>query len=65
MIIFFFQTAFPIIDSLDPNGYIMYRLFRDATHYIDSHHVKVSIQVSIPFLHQSFFLIHSLQIVIL
>ncbi|XP_013393715.1 mitochondrial import inner membrane translocase subunit TIM50-like isoform X1 [Lingula anatina] len=26
-------TAFPIINSLDPNGYIMYRLFRDATEY--------------------------------
>ncbi|XP_035227446.1 mitochondrial import inner membrane translocase subunit TIM50-C-like isoform X2 [Stegodyphus dumicola] len=33
-------TAFPIIDSLDPNGYIMYRLFRDATRYMDGHHVK-------------------------
>ncbi|KFM66745.1 Mitochondrial import inner membrane translocase subunit TIM50, partial [Stegodyphus mimosarum] len=33
-------TAFPIIDSLDPNGYIMYRLFRDATRYMDGHHLK-------------------------
>ncbi|KAG1681702.1 Mitochondrial import inner membrane translocase subunit TIM50 [Nymphon striatum] len=34
-------TAFPIIDSLDPNGYVMYRLFRDATRYNKSgHHVK-------------------------
>ncbi|XP_054713297.1 mitochondrial import inner membrane translocase subunit TIM50-like [Uloborus diversus] len=33
-------TAFPIIDSLDPNGYIMYRLFRDATRYMSGHHVK-------------------------
>ncbi|XP_055948967.1 mitochondrial import inner membrane translocase subunit TIM50-like [Argiope bruennichi] len=33
-------TAFPIIDTLDPNGYIMYRLFRDATRYMDGHHVK-------------------------
>ncbi|XP_014676292.1 PREDICTED: mitochondrial import inner membrane translocase subunit TIM50-like [Priapulus caudatus] len=33
-------TAFPIIDSLDPQGYIMYRLFRDATRYIKGHHVK-------------------------
>jgi len=34
------MIAFPIINTLDPNGYIMYRLFRDATDYIDSHHVK-------------------------
>lgn len=34
------QTAFPIIDALDPNGYIMYRLVRDATHFVDGHHVK-------------------------
>ncbi|GFQ97696.1 mitochondrial import inner membrane translocase subunit TIM50-C [Trichonephila clavata] len=33
-------TAFPIIDTLDPNGYIMYRLFRDATRYMEGHHVK-------------------------
>ena len=33
-------TVFPILDALDPNGYIMYRLVRDATHFIDGHHVK-------------------------
>jgi len=33
-------TAFPILDALDPNGYIMYRLFRDATRYVDGQHVK-------------------------
>jgi len=33
-------TAFPIIDGLDPNGHIMYRLFRDATRYTDGTHVK-------------------------
>nr|CAH0099482.1 unnamed protein product [Daphnia galeata] len=33
-------TAFPILDALDPNGNIMYRLFRDATRYVDGHHVK-------------------------
>ncbi|CAH1791266.1 unnamed protein product, partial [Owenia fusiformis] len=33
-------TAFPIIDGLDQEGYIMYRLFRDATRYMDGHHVK-------------------------
>ncbi|KAL0271586.1 UNVERIFIED_CONTAM: hypothetical protein PYX00_008638 [Menopon gallinae] len=34
------MTAFPILDALDPNGYIMYRLVRDATHFVDGHHVK-------------------------
>lgn len=33
-------TVFPILDALDPNGYIMYRLVRDATHFVDGHHVK-------------------------
>ncbi|XP_067131748.1 mitochondrial import inner membrane translocase subunit TIM50-C-like isoform X2 [Centruroides vittatus] len=33
-------TAFPILDTLDPNGYITYRLFRDATRYLNGHHVK-------------------------
>jgi len=33
-------TVFPILDSLDPNGYIMFRLVRDATDFIDGHHVK-------------------------
>ncbi|XP_064622812.1 mitochondrial import inner membrane translocase subunit TIM50-like [Lineus longissimus] len=33
-------TAFPILDSLDPHGYITYRLFRDATRYVKGHHVK-------------------------
>ena len=35
------QTAYPLIDSIDPNGFVMYRLFRDATRYMDGHHVKV------------------------
>ncbi|XP_014614437.1 PREDICTED: mitochondrial import inner membrane translocase subunit TIM50-C [Polistes canadensis] len=34
------MNMFPILDALDPNGYIMYRLFRDATHFTDGHHVK-------------------------
>lgn len=34
------MTAFPILDILDPNGYIMYRLVRDSTHFVDGHHVK-------------------------
>ncbi|XP_041090492.1 mitochondrial import inner membrane translocase subunit TIM50-like [Polyodon spathula] len=34
------STAFPLIDSIDPHGFVMYRLFRDATRYMDGHHVK-------------------------
>ena len=35
------MTFFPIINGMDPQGqYIMYRLFRDATHYINGHHCK-------------------------
>ncbi|XP_034240822.1 mitochondrial import inner membrane translocase subunit TIM50-C-like isoform X2 [Thrips palmi] len=34
------MTVFPILDALDPNGYIMYRLVRDATNFVDGHHVK-------------------------
>uniref|UniRef100_A0A8C6SZN6 Mitochondrial import inner membrane translocase subunit TIM50 n=1 Tax=Neogobius melanostomus TaxID=47308 RepID=A0A8C6SZN6_9GOBI len=34
------MTAYPLIDSIDPQGFVMYRLFRDATHYMDGHHVK-------------------------
>uniref|UniRef100_A0A8C4QNJ7 Mitochondrial import inner membrane translocase subunit TIM50 n=1 Tax=Eptatretus burgeri TaxID=7764 RepID=A0A8C4QNJ7_EPTBU len=34
------MTAFPLVDSIDRQGYIMYRLFRDATRYMDGHHVK-------------------------
>ncbi|MBN3319079.1 TIM50 translocase, partial [Atractosteus spatula] len=34
------MTAFPLIDSIDPQGFVMYRLFRDATRYVEGHHVK-------------------------
>ncbi|XP_063230283.1 mitochondrial import inner membrane translocase subunit TIM50-C-like [Bacillus rossius redtenbacheri] len=34
------MTVFPILDALDPNGHIMYRLVRDATHFVNGHHVK-------------------------
>lgn len=35
------MTFFPIINGMDPQGqHIMYRLFKDATHYVDGHHVK-------------------------
>lgn len=33
-------TAFPLLNSLDPNGYIMYRLFRDSTRYENGVHIK-------------------------
>ncbi|XP_013856104.1 mitochondrial import inner membrane translocase subunit TIM50 [Austrofundulus limnaeus] len=32
--------AYPLVDSIDPQGFIMYRLFRDATRYMEGHHVK-------------------------
>jgi len=34
------STAFPMIDALDPQGYISYRLFKDSTKYIKGTHVK-------------------------
>lgn len=34
------STAFPIIDALDPQGYITYRLFKDSTKYVSGAHVK-------------------------
>ncbi|KAL1766234.1 mitochondrial import inner membrane translocase subunit TIM50 [Sigmodon hispidus] len=34
------MTAFPLIDSMDPHGFISYRLFRDATRCMEEHHVK-------------------------
>ena len=37
----FGQSASPVVDGLDPNGMIMYRLFRDATRYYEGTHVKV------------------------
>lgn len=39
--IFVLQSASPVVDGLDPNGMIMYRLYRDATLYTDGTHVKV------------------------
>lgn len=33
-------SASPVVDGLDPNGMIMYRLFRDATRYYEGTHVK-------------------------
>ena len=39
------KSAAPVVDGLDPNGLIMYRLYRDATLYTDGTHVKVRIQV--------------------
>uniref|UniRef100_A0A8C8FFU3 Mitochondrial import inner membrane translocase subunit TIM50 n=1 Tax=Oncorhynchus tshawytscha TaxID=74940 RepID=A0A8C8FFU3_ONCTS len=34
------MTAYPLIDSIDPQGFVMYRLFRDSTRYMEGHHVK-------------------------
>uniref|UniRef100_A0A2K5VQL8 Mitochondrial import inner membrane translocase subunit TIM50 n=1 Tax=Macaca fascicularis TaxID=9541 RepID=A0A2K5VQL8_MACFA len=34
------MTTFPLIDSVDPHGFISYRLFREATRYMNGHHVK-------------------------
>ncbi|KAH8408344.1 hypothetical protein KR215_003434 [Drosophila sulfurigaster] len=34
------MTVFPLLDALDPHGYIMYRLVRDSTHFVGGHHVK-------------------------
>ncbi|NXN86829.1 TIM50 translocase, partial [Bombycilla garrulus] len=39
-VLVFILTAFPLIDSIDPHGFVSYRLFRDATRYMDGHHVK-------------------------
>lgn len=34
------MTVFPIIEALDPKNLISYKLVRDATHFVDGHHVK-------------------------
>ncbi|KAK4882179.1 hypothetical protein RN001_005498 [Aquatica leii] len=34
------MTVFPIVEALDPKNLIMYKLVRDATHFVDGHHVK-------------------------
>ncbi|KAK2708019.1 mitochondrial import inner membrane translocase subunit TIM50-A-like [Artemia franciscana] len=33
-------TAYPITEALDPKGYIMYKLFRDQTKYVNGVHMK-------------------------
>ncbi|XP_014216266.2 mitochondrial import inner membrane translocase subunit TIM50-C, partial [Copidosoma floridanum] len=35
-----FQAVSPILDALDSNNNITYRLFRDATRFVDGHHIK-------------------------
>ena len=45
LIVFVLQSASPVVDGLDPNGMIMYRLFRDATLYTDGTHVKVRLRI--------------------
>lgn len=39
------QSASPVVDGLDPEGFIMYRLFRDATKYDKGTHLKVGFTV--------------------
>ncbi|KAI4454707.1 nuclear lim interactor-interacting factor-related [Holotrichia oblita] len=34
------MTVFPILEVLDPNNLITYKLVRDATNFTDGHHVK-------------------------
>ncbi|XP_012942462.1 mitochondrial import inner membrane translocase subunit TIM50 [Aplysia californica] len=34
------MTADPLVSHLDPQGFIMYRLYRDATRYTEGHHLK-------------------------
>ncbi|KAL3278271.1 hypothetical protein HHI36_013606 [Cryptolaemus montrouzieri] len=33
-------TVFPLVEALDPKNLISYKLVRDATHFVDGHHVK-------------------------
>jgi import inner membrane translocase subunit TIM50 len=33
-------SAHPLIDKMDPNQFILYRLYRDSTKYINGEHVK-------------------------
>ena len=36
------MTFVPVVEQLDPNNqYIMYKLFRDATRYVNGSHTKV------------------------
>nr|AEE62653.1 unknown [Dendroctonus ponderosae] len=34
------MTVFPLIEAIDPNNIIAYKLVRDATHFTNGHHVK-------------------------
>jgi len=42
------QTAYPLIDSMDSKGYIMYRLFRDAARYQSGFSLKSIFQGEVP-----------------
>ena len=42
---YFIQTMFPVIDQLDKQGRILFRLFRDATRYEEGVHKKVSFKM--------------------
>ena len=41
-----FKGAMPILEGLDPNGFVTYRLFRDATKYTNGTHIKVGFPTS-------------------
>ena len=44
IVIFSQQAPFyaePIISKLDPQGYVMYRLYKESTQYEDGAHIKV------------------------
>lgn len=34
------MTVFPLLEAVDPNNLITYKLVRDATNFVDGHHVK-------------------------
>ncbi|XP_060081944.1 mitochondrial import inner membrane translocase subunit TIM50-like [Ylistrum balloti] len=34
------MNADPLVNNLDPQGAVMYRLYRDSTKYVNGHHVK-------------------------
>ena len=43
-----FQNYFSVIEQLDPDHKIVYRLFKDSTKFRDNTHMKVLIPYSTP-----------------
>jgi len=37
----FVKNAAPLLDAMDPQQFIMYRLYRESTNYRNGHHIKV------------------------